>query len=122
MERMLEIAETLKDLYKRRAGLAFEAMVLTAEIEGRKVELTPEAGWPGSNEGARKAAAEQTFLIDAALVYLNKTLLDVRADLFPVEAMIAGLESERRALEWLIRERALETHGIGSMRYPEAWE
>jgi hypothetical protein len=106
--RISNIPENLKPLRQALAEAKIRLAHAERDLEGRKVYLIPADGWPGSNDGQRKAAAEKTYLADEVLITLRNQIEDATVDMLRCQALIDGLEDERRAAEWMIRERMVE--------------
>jgi len=108
MEKLIEIAKTLTDLYDTRAQTSLIQWQASQDIERVKLNLTPVEGWPGKNEEQRKTAAEKTFAendeLQAAQVKYNAAY----KALVELEAKIAGMEAQRKAEEWTIRAQLVE--------------
>jgi hypothetical protein len=102
--RLIAIAAEMGKIYPALRLNELNAWNVDKDIDARKVFMVPEAGWPGKNEGERKAAAEKAYALDESL---NK-MLDQQAGLKVEHAEMEGglqtLDAERRALEWAIRE------------------
>jgi len=107
--RMLEIAIELGKLYREKAELSIKEWQTNQDADARRIELTPETGWPGKNEGERRAAMEKAFSADAVLKDLLGIAEDCHKEIELVASDIAALEAERRGLEWSIRSQ-LVTH------------
>lgn len=115
-ERFAIIAATLGEFYRRVKRLEYQRDITQTEIDTRRIEITPEGGWPGSNEAARKTAAEQAGYADQALHALNLILRDLQHSLAAFQGEIMALEAERRGMEyqvkWLAAVTAAESAGI----------
>lgn len=107
--RMIEIAAQLAALYKTRAELSLREWQYEKDAEGRKLYLTPLEGWPGKNAEDRKTSAERVFAVDEVLGKIAAAANLVHAELAQCEALIAGLEAERRALEYTVKIALVET-------------
>jgi len=108
MEKLLEIAKTLSELYDTQAQTRLIQWQANQDIERIKLHLAPAEGWPGKNEEQRKTAAEKAYAendeLQAAMVKYNAAF---RA-LTEIDARIAGLEAERKANEWTIRAQLVD--------------
>jgi len=108
MRKPSEIAQLLKDLYQRRAKIALAEWQYGEDLRARQTAITPEGGWPGSNEKARETAREKVFAADETCQKISAQIRQAHADLATIEADLAGLEAERRGLEWEIRRAMIE--------------
>lgn len=103
-----ECASDLATAYMLRAGHNKAIWQANQELAGRERALRPEAGWPGKNDEARVAAREAALMADQAWQNAAGNRDKAQAELAALEAEIAGIEAERRAAEWRIRERMVE--------------
>jgi hypothetical protein len=103
-----EQAERLVALYTERALINKQIYDHEQAIEARKSSLTPAEGWPGKNEEARKAARDAAFAADDALALHQRQAAELRGRLIILQADVEGVEAERRADEWRLRERLVE--------------
>jgi hypothetical protein len=101
--RMLEIASTLAHLYNVKADLEIRVGHLETDISGRSIALLPDAGWPGSNAEARKAAEKKGIDADEALSNMNAELLKTKHALLSLDAKINAARALQKAIEWCIR-------------------
>lgn len=108
MEKLIEIAKTLSELYDTRAQTTLIQWQANQDIDQIKLNLTPAEGWPGKNEEQRRTAAEKVFAendeLQAAMVKYNvayKALIEL-------DAKIAGMEAQRKAEEWTIRAQLVD--------------
>jgi len=108
MDKLIEIAKTLSDLYDTQAKTRLIQWQAEQDINRLKLSLTPPDGWPGKNEEQRKTAAEKAFSendeLQAALVKYNAAY----KALVELEAKIAGMEALRKAEEWSIRAQLID--------------
>lgn len=108
MDKLLEIATTLSELYDTQAKTRLIQWQAEQDINRLKLSMTPPDGWPGKNEEQRKTAAEKTFAendeLQAAQVKYNAAY----KALVELEAKIAGMEAQRKAEEWTIRAQLVE--------------
>ena len=108
MEKLIEIAKTLTDLYDTRAQTSLIQWQATQEIDRLKLSMTPAEGWPGKNDEQRKTAAEKTFAendeLQAAMVQYNAAF----KALVELDAKTEGMEALRKAEEWSIRAQLVE--------------
>lgn len=110
-----ECAERLTGLYIARAALNLLIWRANQAIADRQRALVPEGGWPGKNQEARDAARDAAGAADQALAGHVAQRDEAHGKLFELEAEISGVEAQRRAGEWRIRERmvdALNGRGI----------
>jgi len=107
-ERMLDLAAQLAALYKTRAELTLREWQYGKDAEGRKLYLAPAEGWPGKNAEERKTAMERYFAADEVLGKIEAQADQVHVELVQCEALIAGLEAERRALEYTVKAGLVE--------------
>ena len=115
MTKLQELAGQLADLYKVRKNLQVNIDHTSAEIEARKLDLTPAEGWPGKNEEQRSIAREKAFAGDRDLCAMNLALSGLRDDLAGFEADIEGLQVVASAERWAVREKladALLARGV----------
>lgn len=103
-----EIAGTLAELYKLRAARNIDAWKVNQDISRRELSITPVEGWEGKNTEQREVSKLRAFAADAELVELSAVAMQHKATLEQIEADIAGLEAERRALEWSIRQQMID--------------
>ena len=108
MEKLLEIAKTLSELYDTQAQTRLIQWQANQDIERIKLHLAPAEGWPGKNEEQRRTAAEKAYAEDDALqAAIIKGDTAYRA-IVALDAEIAGLEAKRKALEWTIRAQLVD--------------
>lgn len=103
--RMIEIAEMLRELYLTRAELSLREWQYEKDAEARRLYITPPPpeGWPGKNAEERKVAAERCFASDEVLKKIGEQATLAHVELVQCEAMIQGLDAERRALEYAVK-------------------
>lgn len=77
-------------------------------VAERQRALIPEGGWPGKNQEARDAARDAAYGADDTLKGHLYNRDDAQGKLIQLEEEIAGVEADRRAGEWRIRERMVE--------------
>lgn len=99
----MEIARELGRLYGERAEVEKRIYHIGQDRAARLVVLTPLEGWPGKNEGARKAASETAIATDETLAKIAGQDQEKREELAGINVQVETLEAERRALEWDIR-------------------
>lgn len=109
--RMLEIAAQLAALYKTRTELSLREWQYEKDAEARRLYITPPPpeGWPGKNAEERKTSADRYFAADEVLGKITAAASLVHVELAQTEALIAGLEAERRALEYTVKISLVET-------------
>lgn len=107
-----ECAQELSTAYLERAALNRIIWQAGQELATRERELRPEAGWPGKNDEARAAAKDAALAADQRVANAIANAIaernNAQVDLATLEAQIAGIEAQRRAAEWRIRERMVE--------------
>lgn len=108
MEKLIEIAKTLTELYDTRARTTLIQWQAERDIDRIKLSLTPPDGWPGKNEEQRRTAAEKTYAendeLQAAMVKHSAAF----KALVELGAKIDGMETQRRAEEWSIRAQLVD--------------
>lgn len=119
---MIEIAIELKKLYSEQAQVDLRKWRLETDLDARAVYLTPAEGWPGKNEEQRNTAKERVLSEDTATQDMRKETAQCQEKRFTLSAQIQGLEAERRALEFSVREQLVTVLSFqGVARYdPEA--
>lgn len=103
-----EFATQLDVSYAERAKLDLSIWRAGQDLIGRERSLRPETGWPGKNDEARASAKEAALAGDE---HYQNTIVNrdaAQAKLGELLAFIAGVEAQRRAAEWRIRERLVE--------------
>lgn len=103
-----ECAQQISISYMERAGLNRTIWQSGQDLAQRERELRPEAGWPGKNDEARMAAKDAALAADQAYQNAISARNAAQHKLAELEASIAGVEAQRRAAEWRIRERMVE--------------
>lgn len=103
MSDLLQISETLGELYRSRAILNLLIQQTEEDIKMRKVDLTPVEGWPGKNAEQREIEAARVFADDQAMRAISGTLDDLKHEIVENTGAIEALEADRRGLEWQIR-------------------
>ena len=103
MNRLLEIGHELQELIRRRSGLGLVEWQLEKDLAAQRFKLLPAEGWPGKNQEQREQARDLAYAGDAQLQEIQAKLDGNHVELAVVEGRMAGLEVERRALEWAIR-------------------
>jgi len=100
----LEVATDLKARYLKRAALKNQLAEVDYTIGQRKIILAPADGWPGKNDGERKLSEAKGLSTDEPLLKAQAEYRQIEAALLVLQAEIDGLEDERRALEWQVRQ------------------
>jgi hypothetical protein len=108
MYTLKECAENLTVTYSQRAKLNLTVWRAGQALEARARELRPDTGWPGKNDEARAAAKDEALAADQLAQNASVDLDAAKGKLIELEAEIAGIEADRRAGEWRIRERMVE--------------
>lgn len=103
-----ECAQRLTGLYTARAALNLLIWRANQSIADRQRALVPEGGWPGKNQEARDAARDAAGAADETLAGHVAQRDEAHGQLFELEAEISGVEAQRRAGEWRIRERMVD--------------
>lgn len=101
--RLIEIAKRLIELYNQRGAQSLRLWHAEQDLELRQVALIPAEGWPGKNEGERKTAQTKAYKSDDVCEKIEAQIARHKTEVSTTDAEIAGLEAERRALEWEIR-------------------
>ncbi len=109
MSRLHEIAELLTDNRMNLAAAELSLWQAERDAEARALTFVPEKGWPGSNEQARKDARALALASDATMKVISGQIEAAHGSTVRLQAEIAGLEDERRALEWSIRSQLVDT-------------
>lgn len=108
-KRMMEIYRSLNVLVLH----IHHGQVLIAENESHlkelEIVLTPEDGWPGSNETNRKAAKNKALSEVPEYTPLVRELEVARKNMAELQSKVQLLKNERRALEWCIRDEYVNT-------------
>lgn len=99
---------TFPEAYKSRAVLRIRISCLEQKLQIVEIDLTPPDGWPGKN--AEQRQVERVITLNKfADYYLCKIELQaVRDSMEMLDAQIAGMEANRRDLEWSIRARLVD--------------
>lgn len=103
-----EAALRLTGLYTARAALNLLIWRANQSIADRQRALVPEGGWPGKNQEARDTARDVACAADEQLAGYVAERDGAHSKLFELEAEISGVEAQRRAGEWRIRERMVD--------------
>lgn len=106
--RLLTLAKALGEMHLSHSTVAISQWKLEKDIEARKLALLPSDGWPGKNEEQRKTAAQQAYLADEPLRKMDAEWDLLRAQLSAIDANVAALEAERKAIEWIIRAQLVD--------------
>lgn len=104
-----EIAAELAEKRQIKAQTELLKWQAGKDMEARLIELTPPEGWPGKNDGQRAAAKAKALAADDAYMTASDQADMAAGALFELDAQIAALEDERRAAEWEVRLRQVET-------------
>jgi hypothetical protein len=109
---MSKYAKQLLDIGLALGPIAQQIFLLNDQIDRAetsiaflKLTLTPEIGWPGKNEAERNIARDVTFSTNPGLVSAQHDLANMRHSLAELKGMEALHESNRRALEFAVRDR-----------------
>lgn len=105
IESLIAIAKQLGELYSRLSTKKSDLKSITRQIEERELEITPPDGWPGKNAEAREIEQKRTFKSDVPMQGFLKAQFEAEVKVSELEAQIAGLEAERRAIEHIIYAR-----------------
>ena len=100
---LLDIAAALAEKYVLRVEEKIIAQQWEITIDQLKLALLPAEGWPGKNAEARDAARDMAYAQSVDLVDAQRSMTGVNAAIDRIDAQVAGLEADRRAIEWTIR-------------------
>lgn len=103
--RLVEIASRLGKLYAFLRNGETLLKHHQEDLEGRKMHLAPADGWPGKNDSERKIAQEKIFAGDETCQALRTLIRMNETKQAEMQGEVQGLEAERRAIEWTIREQ-----------------
>ena len=81
------------------------------DLAAAKVRLTPDLGWEGKNEEARKVSAEKAYLDSAPIQALVQEIGKVEYEIAGHRADIFAVETLRRQEEWDTRKRLADLLG-----------
>jgi hypothetical protein len=109
--RLIEIAATLGTLIRARRDHQIELSHQQSDYAARVLALAPADGWPGKNEEMRSLARQRAEADDPALKALRDMQSETADELSAIESDIESLSVERRAIEWLIRDRMASALG-----------
>jgi hypothetical protein len=112
-QRLLHIATELSGHYLARRSAQIDLGNQVKDYTARLLAITPAEGWPGKNDDARKLAARQAEASDETLRAIGKRQREIENDLSNIEVAIEQLGAERRAIEWVIRDRMAAALGSG---------
>ena len=116
-ETLLTLAMTIGETQTAYSKVRLSASIHQADLEARKLFLTPLGGWEGKNEGERKVSAETTFAGDKVCQGIREILTGEATEMSKLEATMANAEAQRRGIEWVITYRlvnALHDHWDGT--------
>lgn len=102
---ILTLAKSIGETQTAYSKVRLSASIHQADLEARKLFLTPIGGWDGKNEGERKTSAESTFAGDKVCQALRETLTGEATEMSKLEGSLGDLEAQRRGLEWVITYR-----------------
>jgi hypothetical protein len=118
MQELFEIASVLNELYQQRAVNQSALEYATEQLEHTKANMVPVevdeggrivgAAWPGNNDKARDAVRDATYVRNPEVDHWQKLIRENKDALLVIEAKIAGLEADRRAIEWDIRAKQVD--------------
>ena len=100
-----QLAAQLGKLYRERKQKSLAMAHCDEDMEARELAMTPAEGWSGKNEEARKAARAIAMSSDDTCKAIRAVKVKLRDELADLDGLVDELESQRRGLEWTVRER-----------------
>lgn len=93
-----------RELIARRAYWKGEVEDREANLKHELIRLTPDGGWPGSNETARNTARDKTLAVHPRAISLKAKVSMAKYDLDMIDAEIEARADERKTAEFKLRE------------------
>ncbi len=120
--RLIEIAKQLTKDYTDRMSANLRLWQWEKDLEARQTAMIQPEGWPGSNKEAREDARTKAYQADETCQKIEVQIVTLRRLIAATDAEIAGLEAERRALEWEIRGELVKALQLNHLEYSGAVE
>ena len=120
MNRLFEIAETLKESAAVRIDYRNRLQLLKSDLELHERQMIPVGGWPGKNADERKAAELVAKDLDGTIFDIEARRKSIQAKLEAEELRRDALIEERDAIRWTIRDA--EQTSMSGTSVVAAWE
>lgn len=102
--RLRKLAKLIGEGMQSLERLSNQLYWLEEDLDNQKTLAVPVEGWPGKNEGERKAAADKAFLSNRTIMELIAKKRGLTSSKAEITGILAKYESERRAIEYCIRD------------------
>jgi hypothetical protein len=104
MNKLFEIAKELSEIAQKRFEIKQKLSLYEMQQSARETAMTPEGGWPGSNDMQRKAEEKKAKANDPELIGLSMSIHDLNYDFGQLEVDRDAMVEERDAIRWTIRD------------------